>query len=250
MDLGAIARGLRTLRIRRRLTQRALGELSGVSRSVISRIERGMLRNVQLGDVADVAAALGATADLRIRWNGEGLDRLLDEAHAALVDRLVVVLESMGWECSVEVTFSIYGERGSIDVLGLHRSRGAALLCEVKSVVPDNQATLMALDRKRRLLPRILEERGRHATLIACLLVIGDSSTARRRVARHATTFDLAFPTRGRAVAHWLRDPTGPMSGLVFLPIAPRTRNRRTSVARERVRSRASRSTDPRDQVA
>ena len=249
MDLGSIARGLRTLRVRRRLTQHALGELSGVSRSVISRIERGMLRNVQLGDVADVASALGATADLRIRWNGESLDWLLDEAHAAMVERLVIVLESMGWECFVEVTFSIYGERGSIDVLGLHRTRGTALLCEVKSVVPDNQATLMALDRKRRLLPRILEERGRRSTVIACLLVIGDSSTARRRVARHGATFDLAFTTRGRAVAHWLRDPAGPMSGLVFLPIAPRTRNRRTSVARERVRLRAPRSKEPQGHV-
>lgn len=245
MDLGAVARGLRALRIRRRLTQHALGKLSGVSRSVISRIERGMLRNVQLGDVADVASALGATADLRIRWNGESLDRLLDQAHAALVERLVILLESKGWECFVEVTFSIYGERGSIDVLGLHRSRGAALLCEVKSVVPDNQATLMAMDRKERLLPRILAERGRHSTLVARLLVIGDSSTARRRVARHGATFDLAFPTRGRAVAEWLRDPAGPISGLMFLSIAPRTRNRRTSVARERVRARTSRSSGP-----
>ena len=32
------------------------------------------------------AAALGATVDLRLRWNGEQLDRLLDEAHAHLVE--------------------------------------------------------------------------------------------------------------------------------------------------------------------
>lgn len=242
VDLGLLARGFRVLRIRRGMTQQMLADRSRVGRSVISRIERGLLRNIQLGDLVDLAAGLGATADLRLRWNGESLDRLLDEAHARLVERIAEILERMGWECLVEVTFSIYGERGSIDVLALHRNKPIALLIEVKSVVPDNQATLLALDRKERLLPRILADRGRTATTCARLLVIGDSSTARRRVARHASTFGIAVPIRGRDVLRWLREPTGAMSGLLFLAFAPRTRNRRVSVARQRVRTACRRS--------
>jgi transcriptional regulator with XRE-family HTH domain len=250
VDLGAIARGFRALRIRRRLTQQELADLAGVSRSIVSRIERGLLRNIQLGDIADIAAALGATADLRIRWNGESLDRLLDEAHAALVERVVTMLEAMGWECLVEVTFSIYGERGSIDVLALHRIQPIALLIEVKSIVPDSQAMLLGVDRKERLLPRILADRGRNVSTRARLLVIGDSSTSRRRIARLGTTFGLVFPVRGRDVERWLREPNGAMSGLMFLASAPRVRDRRASVARQRVRrsscrAQRSRSTTP-----
>ncbi len=101
-----------------------------------------------------VAEALDASLDIRLRWNGEGLDRLLDEAHAGLVEDLVQRLMADGWVTEVEVSFSIRGERGSIDVLGYHEPTGMVLVTEVKSVVPDSQATLFALDRKTRLARR------------------------------------------------------------------------------------------------
>src|SRR3954453_13339241 len=85
------------------------------------------------------------------RWNGEGLDRLLDQAHAGLVEQLVVRLRAAGWVTDVGGAFSIRGERGSIDVLGFHEKTGIVLVIEVKSVVPDSQATLAGIDRKARL---------------------------------------------------------------------------------------------------
>ena len=36
--------------------------------------------------------ALGARLDCRLLWNGEALDRLLDESHAALVETVVLWL--------------------------------------------------------------------------------------------------------------------------------------------------------------
>jgi len=46
------------------------------------------------------------------------LDRLIDERHAALLGQTVQLFRGAGWEVDVEVSFSIFGERGSLDVLG------------------------------------------------------------------------------------------------------------------------------------
>jgi hypothetical protein len=58
------------------------------------------------------------------------------------------------------VSFSRYGERGSIDVLAWHPRRRALAVFEVKSVTPDMQAMFVGLDRKGRLAPGIARERG------------------------------------------------------------------------------------------
>jgi len=77
-----------------------------------------------------VALALGAWVDLRLLWQGEGLDRLLDEAHARLVEWVVRRLNALGWDVAVEVSFARNGERGSIDVLAFHPGRRALLVIE------------------------------------------------------------------------------------------------------------------------
>ena len=88
-----------------------------------------------MGALVRAAAALGGDVDVRIRWRGEHLDRLIDEAHAALVDALVGRLRRLGWIVEVEVSFAIWGERGSVDVLAFHPDFGAMLVVEVKSTV-------------------------------------------------------------------------------------------------------------------
>ena len=70
--------------------------------------------------VDTVTQALGARLDLRVLWRGEGLERLLDRRHAALVDLVVRRLRRYGWQVVVEASFSIYGERGSIDACRAH----------------------------------------------------------------------------------------------------------------------------------
>ncbi|HVH18470.1 MAG TPA: helix-hairpin-helix domain-containing protein, partial [Myxococcota bacterium] len=45
-------------------------------------------------------------------------DRLLDERHAAMVEAVMRRLVALGWKVRAEVTFSSFGERGSIDVFG------------------------------------------------------------------------------------------------------------------------------------
>jgi transcriptional regulator with XRE-family HTH domain len=228
----------RRLRVRKDLRQQDVSRVARVSRALISRIERGLIDNLQVRWLDRAAAALGATIEIRLRWHGEQLDRLLDEAHAAIVDRTVSMLRATGWEVAVEVSFSIWGERGSIDVLAYEPSKRILLVVEVKSVVPDSQATLHDLDRKNRLAARVAADRGWDVAVVARMLVVGGSATSRRRVERLAATYQAAFPMRGRAVTQWLRAPEGPMSGLLFLAYAPRGSAGRSVGGRERVRKR------------
>ena len=171
------------------MRQEDVGRVARLSRAVISRIDRGLIGNIRVDDLERAATALGATVDLRLRWNGEQLDRLLDEAHARLVDLAVSMLRATGWEVAVEVSFSIWGKRGSIDVLAYHAATGTVLVVEVKSVVPDSQSTLHGLDRKTRLAGQIAEERGWDCRTVARLLIVGASATSRRRIARLAPTY-------------------------------------------------------------
>ena len=200
----------------------------------MSRIELGS-RSPTIGTLEDVCRALGANLDIRLRWNGESLDRLLDAAHATIVDRSVAVLAAVGWEVAVEVTFSEYGERGSIDVLAWHSATRSLLVVEVKSVIADAQGTLMPLDRKTRLAVKVGRDRGWGAATISKVLVVRDGSTNRRRVDDLAATFDSAFALRGKAFRQWLQAPAGSISALVFLPDARQKSTQRIKTARERV---------------
>jgi transcriptional regulator with XRE-family HTH domain len=236
MDPVRLGHSFGALRLNRRWRQQDVAAKARVSGSEISRIELGRLDGVSVGKLRRVAESLDATHDARLRWNGEGLDRLLDQAHAGLVEQLVVRLRAAGWLADVEVSFSIRGERGSIDVLRFHEKTGIVLVTEVKSVVPDSQATLSGIDRKARLAFEIAHARGWDCRGVARLLVIGDSTTSRRRIDALAATYRTAFPLAGPAVARWLRQPDVPIAGLLFLPHARPTHGRNATTGMQRVR--------------
>jgi len=136
---------------------------------------------------------------------------------------------------ATEVSFNVYGERGSIDVLAFHPNARVVLVVEVKSAIGDIQATLMTLDRKARLAIRLVRERGWEAREVARLLVVRRGTTARRRIEEFEATFGVSFPERANAVRRWLRRPTRqPISGLWFVSAGTQ------AVARRRVRRRTS----------
>jgi transcriptional regulator with XRE-family HTH domain len=219
MDGRRFAREFRALRLHRRLRQADVAAAARLSRAAIERLETGSLRGMRLGTIVDAADGLGAEVDLRLRWRGEHLDRLLDAAHSRLVERLASLLRAASWEVALEATYSIFGERGSIDVLAFHPPSGALLSSEVKSTIPDAQLMLASLDRKARLAPRLAADRGWESRTLGVLLVVAEGSSARRRVSALETSFGAAFPTRGRAVRRWIATPAAPMRGLLFLPL-------------------------------
>ena len=148
------------------------------------------------------------------------LDRLVDARHAATVGATVAWLTAAGWTCMTEVSFSIFGERGSIDVVAIHPS-GAMLAVEVKASIGDANQTLIAIDRKTRLLPTIPRERGWPPGPIGTLLVVAEGTTSRRRIAEHAKVFLSALPTPSSECRHWVRMPHGRAPrGIVFLQVS------------------------------
>jgi transcriptional regulator with XRE-family HTH domain len=251
MDQILFGRGIRALRRRKRWRQEDLAAAAHVSRGVIARIEQGHAAQVTVETLDKVATALGARVNCRLSWNGEGLDRRLDADHAAVVEAVVRVLRLSDWLVATEVSFSIFGERGSIDVLAFNSEERSLLVVEVKSVVPDVQATLMALDRKERLAKQIARERGWDAASVSRLLVIHENRTARRRIDAHGATFRNAFPDRARDIRRWLAKPEAlrPLRGLWFLSgesqlvgkQASEWRRRQPSVAATEIRDRRSR---------
>jgi transcriptional regulator with XRE-family HTH domain len=243
MEAGRLGRACRALRIRRGWRQEDVARNTGLSRQLVAKIESGSIDSVQVGTLRRVTETLGATFDVQVRWHGEGLDRLLDAAHAGLVEAVVVRLKRSGWDSAVEASFARAGERGSIDVFAHHPSTATVLVVEVKSVVPDSQAMIHAIDRKTRLARGLALDRGWTCRSVARLVVVGESTTARRRIESLELTYRTAFPDRGSAVSAWLRSPTGPMSGLLFLPFATSGGTRDLVTGRQRVRRGVRRST-------
>jgi transcriptional regulator with XRE-family HTH domain len=219
MDPIRVGRIVRALRQRQGWRQVDLARAAGVSQPVVSRLEAGQLRSLPVGTVEAILEALGARGRFEVSWRGGELDRLLDERHAWLVGEIVRRLERLAWEVQVEVSFSVYGERGSIDVLARQPAARSLLVVEVKSELTSVEETLRKLDAKVRLAPQAAMDRfDERPRVVGRLLVLPDVTTARRRVTRAATVLDAALPMRGSAVAEWLRRPVGAVAGLLFLP--------------------------------
>ena len=227
MDDARIGRALRVLRQRRGLPQSEIAAAAGVAQSTISEIESGRLGSIPLGTVRRVFGAVDAGFEGTVLWRGAGLDRLLDARHAALVGASIQRLSRVGWETHVEASYSIYGERGSIDVLGgLTRVR-AVLVEEVKSELANLEETVRKLDEKVRLVRKeiALDRFGWQPAIVGRLLVLPDSTAARQRVAGLDAVLRIAFPDRGAAVRRWLREPFGALAGVLFQrDIAPSDR--------------------------
>ena len=97
VDAVRFGRAVRALRQQRGWRQEDLAAAARVSRAVVSRIERGQADRVPVARLEQVAAALGARMTVRLDWNGQELDRLLDRRHAALVDALGARLRALRW---------------------------------------------------------------------------------------------------------------------------------------------------------
>ena len=192
---------------------------AGVSRWTVARIERGQLENVSLATLRSVARALDVSVEIGLRWQGAELDRLLGAGHDALRDAAVRQLGAAGgWEPAVEVSFSIWGERGVVDLLAWHAATATLLVVEVKTEIVDVGRLIAQVDRYHRLAAEIAGGRGWHPARVAAWVAVADTRTNRRRLADHRRVLRLAFPADGRRMRGWLRNPDRSVSALTFLP--------------------------------
>jgi transcriptional regulator with XRE-family HTH domain len=219
MDDVRAGRTIRAMRLRLGWTQRYLGQRSEVSQQEISVLERGHLDRTPLRVVRAVVRALDGSAEIDIRWRGGALGRLLDSRHAALTGLAANLIADAGWEVAPEITYSEFGERGSIDLAAWHASARTLLVVEIKSELTSLEATLRKHDEKVRLAPTVVAARfAWHPSAVARLLVLPDVRTAHRRVALAGPVLDRAYPIRGWTMRRWLRVPAGRGDGLIYLP--------------------------------
>jgi transcriptional regulator with XRE-family HTH domain len=210
--LGAL---IRAARVRRRLRQCDVAAMARVSTSTVCRLERGRLESLSVGTVRGIAAAVDVRVDLVGRWRGGELDRLINARHSALHESVSRHFASLReWLVRPEATFSVYGERGAIDLLCWHADRRALLVVELKTEIVDVNELLGALDRKRRLAGAAAREFGWTPASVSVWLVVSASRTNRRRVLVHRAMLANALPDDPSRVKRWLANPAGSLAAL------------------------------------
>lgn len=232
-----VGRAIRAVRVRRRQRQSDVARHAGVSRWTVARIERGRLESVSLASLRSVARTLDISVEFAVRWQGAELDRVLGAGHDALREATVRLLtDSGGWDLAVEVTFSIWGERGIIDLLAWHRASRTLLVVEIKTEIVEAGRLVAQVDRYRRLASEIAG-RGWSPLQVATLVVVADTRTNRRRLADYRGVLRAAFPDDGRGIRGWLRSPGRTISALTFMPDERAAHLTRASDRRRRVRA-------------
>ena len=236
MDDQRIGYVLRALRHRKGWRQRDVADRSGVSSTMVARIERGAVAAIPLGKVRRVAEALGARFDTVVRWQGADLGRLLDARHAAMHETMAKLLGGLdGWVFEPEVSFSIYGERGIIDILAWHPGRRMLLVIELKTEIVEVSGLLGTMDQRRRLAGEIGARFGWKPLAVSTWVIVADSRTNRRAVSAHANVLRAKIPVDGRGIRGWLRDPASRVDALSFLPYRHGVTVRRPSAPVKRV---------------
>jgi len=189
---------------------------------MIGRIERGDAGSVPLGTLRRVTGALDGRLDTVVRWQGGDLGRLLNARHAAMHEAMALRLRELrGWVFEPEVSFSIYGERGVIDILGWHAETRAILVIELKTEFVDINETMGTLDRKGGLAAVIARDRGWDPVTTSTWLVVADGRTNRRALAAHANVLPRSTRLTGARSAPGCHDRRGGSWHSVSCPMSP-----------------------------
>jgi transcriptional regulator with XRE-family HTH domain len=237
-----VANAVRSLRMRLGWTQSQLGVRSRTSKSTVARVEHGDVGAVTVERVRRIMLALGGRLDIVPRWNEGDLDRLLRKRHSAMHELVAASFANLPeWQSAPEVSFSIYGERGVIDLLAWHAGSSTLLIVELKTELTDVNELMAKADQRRRLATRIVADRGWRPAVVAVWIVVADSRTNRRRLAAHRRVLRSAFPTDGRSVNRWLRHPMGPIAALSFLSNDHAVTSRKGLARQRRVRGHSAR---------
>ena len=181
----------------------------------------GRLDGRTLSTIRKVVETFGLSLDVTVHGLGADADRVRDERHANVLGACATWLRGLGWDAISEVSYSEWGERGSIDLLAWHVSTATLLVVEVKTELASVEETLRKHDEKTRLAPKIARSHGWRPAQTGRLLVFPEDRTQRRRVAAHESVIRGAYPMRSHQAKAWCRAPNGSTSGLLFLTIPP-----------------------------
>lgn len=215
----------RLLRHRSGLTQGDVALATSIPVRDIHKLEIGRAGEVVFERVRRLFGQVDARARMSVWWHGAAADRLLDERHASIAEQGARIIARYSWATPAEVTYSEYGERGSIDVFAHRREYAAVAVCEVKSAFGSLEELNRSLDVKARLAPKLCQDRFGWTPLhVGRLLIVPGVSSTRRVVATHRHTMDQLYPARGREIRAWLRRPGRSIGAIWFLSDPRNTR--------------------------
>jgi hypothetical protein len=135
------------------------------------------------------------------------------------------------------VSFSIYGERGVIDILAWHAESRSLLIIELKTAVVDPQGLVASMGRRVRLGPRIAAQFGWQPAAVSAWVVMLDTRTNHRRVLRSSALLRSAFPSDGHRMHSWMTRPAGSIRALSYWTDVRPGARRRAAGQRARVRA-------------
>lgn len=233
-----LGRLFRMTRFRRGWTQLELAQRARMSASAISRIESGLGHRYRLEVVQRHGDALGLRVEMHVSGRGGETARLLDDEHAVIVEHVARMLRNAGWLVEAEASFSVYGERGRLDLLAFLAATGTLLVIEVKTEIADLQDLFGSLSVKRRLSPGIAAERGWTVRSVGVLLAVAAVERNRRVISSHSTQF-AGFERHAARVGTWIRRPGRSGSLLLYVEASAVSRVRWLA-AKRRVRHGAS----------
>jgi transcriptional regulator with XRE-family HTH domain len=192
-QLGIAGREIHLARVGAGLSLREVAAASGVSRTMVWRIERGSAPEVPLAAVSRIAAAVGLEASLRLFPVG---DPIRDVAHVVLLGRLRARISSdLRWR--TEVPLPTVGDLRAWDatIAGL----GFVIGVEAETRTRDLQAVARRVNLKQK-----------DGELDHVVLLVSDTRANRLALRLGAAELREAFPVSQRDCLRALRDGRDP----------------------------------------
>src|SRR3954470_1469598 len=103
-----VGAAFRAVRLRRGWRHSDHADAAGVAEGLISALENGRLGQTTVTTMRKVGNALDIEIDVRARWRGGELDRLINVRHNLLAQAVAQHLTRLGWVVQPEVSFSYY----------------------------------------------------------------------------------------------------------------------------------------------
>lgn len=251
MDDTKVGNVIRAIRMKARKTQAEVAGLAAVRVSDVSHLERGIVDEMTLGVIRQIVRALEARMELLPRWQRVELDRLTNAAHGALQAAVVRLFERLpGWVAVAEVTYSIFGERGAIDILAWHAATRTVLIIELKTLLVEAAELTRKMDERQRLASRIAADRGWDPVTVATWVIFTDTRSNRRDVDANKIVLRKLAAIDGRAMRSWLRSPNRPVAALSFWPEPKAVIQRRVRRSRAEIEAAAKPARKPRSTTA
>lgn len=195
-----VEREFRDGRLDRGLSQDAVGDALGLDRSWISRVERGLVEDLSIGQAAELLSTVGLELSARVYPAGSPLR---DAAHVTLLGRLRAVLHAdLAWR--TEVPLPIPGDLRAWDAL----IRGRGWRCGVEAETRPRD--LQALERRLAL-------KQRDGEVDCVMLLLGDTRHNRALLRSYADALHEQFPAPGRETLELLARGAPPTANSIVL---------------------------------